>query len=100
MAGDGEGRPLEPRSPTSHRSLIPAEAKQPVTSPLRVGLGSKTEKKTLLGKKMQLPACFPSFPAVYLFMRGQTAIPPVLGTGLSLGRFPFHSLQVHVLDVE
>lgn len=74
MAGDEEGCPPELRSPTSHRSLIPAEAKQPVTSPLRAGLGSKTEKKTLLGKKMQLPACFPSFPAVYLFMHGQSTL--------------------------
>ena len=74
MAGDGEGCPLELRSPTSHRCLIPAEAKQPVTSPLRVGLGSKMEKKTLLGKKMQLPACFPSFPVVYLFTHGQSPL--------------------------
>ena len=56
----GRGCFLKLQGPTSHWYLIPAEPKQLRTSPLAAGLGSKTGEKTLLGKKMQLPARFPS----------------------------------------
>ena len=71
----GRGCLLKLQGPTSHWYLTPAEHKQLRTSPLGAGLESKTREKTLLGKKMQLPACFPSSqPFIHLLTRLQDAL--------------------------